>query len=763
MLLAHTPVAANTMTDLLSVDPRGEGQSDDSRASAACDRCHRRKAKCDRAQPACASCTKAKVACIYIPRDPNVRRQEVEKLERRLHQLEAKNKALASQLREEQRASSHGRPQDLDDIDLLGSRPLINDTVSGGAGNREVENQVSYLSLSAGGDRSYLGSASGLLLASLLQANLKSQCEPETNGTPSPANRGRYESGVRSAGSTPDASMLPREKLARSLVDAYFAHDHLCYPFLHPQSVFTALEALYSDATFYMKHPFEGFTVDMIFAISTAQVYKFDWAVLPSAETHHDRAMTRLSAVLGRGGIEALQAVLLICQYRMASSLYDTSASLWHLIGTAARMCVEMGMHRELFYKVPVNTSAGLTKEALVQDVEIKLRCFWCVVAMDRIASITLGRPLALQLEDIDAELPQAGPATDLTSPDGPLSPTESLDSPLWHFRNAIFVAITRYRVLCGKVLSSLHGIKKPTQQDSTDIREVRRQLVQQLEEWRLYISELPLPVADVSSTMPQDQSSFRSREWYDLLYHNCVLMLYRPSPALSDATQSSNTLQKLFDASRQSITLYGYLHRSRKINYSWITLHSLFIAGLSYIYAVRSHFQCRWHQRNLSHRQFPVNEPSATLVEDPSITQIVNETRACSNVLVAVSERWSSARNCSLVFGRLSDAVLSDIVQFQTGGKGQIQRQNTTVISPDSMAGPFTSPVDMYHQHCQQQQTQTHQNLMVDNTLQDCYDELQSFYGDQFGSDSIMQLSQDWMFEIQNMEYSGHSYTRPG
>lgn len=732
-----------------------EGAEDDTKASAACDRCHRRKAKCDRGQPACITCIKAKVDCVYIPRDPNIRRQEIEKLERRLKKLEAKNKALTSQLREHRSTSSYDHPQVADNPTGPG---LNHDTTSDGASNREVENQVSYLSLSAGGDRSYLGSASGLLLASLLQTNLHTHGQPEVEGSVAPTGQFKTGGALRNGASTPDPSTLPSETLARTLVNAYFSHDHLCYPFLHPKSVFTALDALYTDADFYATRPIEGFILDVIFAIGTAQVYKFDWAVLPSAETHHDRAMLRLSAVLGCGGIIALQAILLICQYRMASSLYDTSASLWHLIGTASRICVEMGLHRELFYKVPAARINNLSRDAVVEDIEIKRRCFWCVVAMDRIASITLGRPLAIQLDDIDTELPQAGLTTDAMTPDGPLSPTEPMNSPQWHFRNAIFVAITRYRVLCGKVLSSLHGIKKPTRQYSSEVRDVRHALAQELEEWHSYTSELPLPVADVNSTMPQDRSSFRSREWYDLLYHNCMLMLYRPSPTLSDATQNSNTLQKLYDSSRQSMALYGYLHRSRKINYSWITLHSLFNAGLSYIYAVRSHFQGR--PRNMPYQQVPVTEPVARLNEDPTVTQIVKETRACSNVLVAVSERWSSARNCSHVFGRLSDAVLADVVEFQTGSKGRRQQGEMPMISRNGIPNHLTtSPVETYRQHPQPQQEQIYQNfypLMVDNTLQDCFEDLQNFYGDQFGSDSIMQLTQDWMFDIQNMEYGG-------
>ena len=67
---------------------------------AACDRCHRRKSRCNKAKPKCGFCAKANVECCYSERsrDPSVRREYVEGIEKRLRQEEAKTHALNSEL-----------------------------------------------------------------------------------------------------------------------------------------------------------------------------------------------------------------------------------------------------------------------------------------------------------------------------------------------------------------------------------------------------------------------------------------------------------------------------------------------------------------------------------------------------------------------------------------------------------------------------------------------------------------------------------------
>ncbi|KAJ5114489.1 fungal-specific transcription factor domain-containing protein [Penicillium alfredii] len=409
---------------------------------------------------------------------------------------------------------------------------------------------------------------------------------------------------------------------------------------------------------------------------------------------------------------------------------------MWHIVGIAARMCLELGLHREQVYRPAKGSNANDPSQIVAN--EIRRRCFWCVVAMDRIVSISLGRPLAIHLQDADVALP------DLNL-DGTVNSDSEDQSTSSFCRTAIFVHIVRYRILCGDILSALHNGSTRTQTNEVPALASRDKLANELAQWRQDTSTLSLPDVDLSSTLPGDRSSFRTREWYEMLYYNALLMLYRPSPGLSSASsRDAVVLQTIFVAAKQAIALYAHLHRSRRINYTWITLHSVFMAGLSYVYAVGRHF--RSHKRNIP----GTSTRTALLENNPTIIEIVNDSRACSNVLVAISERWNVTKNCHDVFNRLSDAMLSDAVEYHTRASSEATRTASAADVPSGASfsvqsdGAGGTPLG-YWQINEIGATA----LAVDSVLHECFDDLQRFQPYGCGDDPVGQLSHDWLGEI--------------
>ncbi|KAJ5589832.1 hypothetical protein N7450_003804 [Penicillium hetheringtonii] len=680
----------------------------------ACDRCYRRKSKCDKSIPACSQCLRARATCHYVDRtrEPTVRREVFDRVERRLRQAEAKNRALSSQLMAYQSSRSdearHEEDQD-------SQRPSQISEASFPFDRTEVADEVSFLSRQAGGDGQYLGVASGVVFANLVQGI--ASLNP-------PAQHGQFPHRVSlRSGTQPNSSLslaqetLPPERVARHLHHAYLNHDHLCFPFLNRRSVLANLDRIYADGSVLETDAGSAFIFYMIQAIAMASAHKCEWQSLPESENFQARAMARVNEVLQCTNIRALQAVLLLCQYRMTSSAEETSASLWHMVGIAARMCFEMGLHRNQTYHTPTTSHSS---PELLAESETRRRCFWSVLDMDRVVSITLGRPLAIHLEDVDTALPD--PDLDESNElDG--DKPHGVPSPI-----AIFNHITRYRILSGKVMVSLHG-NRGQSHDEISIGDRRSTLFRELENWRSETKDLRL-IADTQKTR---QSSFLSPEWYELLYYNTLLMLYRPSPALSNVQiRTPLALQPIFDASKEAISRYAMLHTSQRINYTWITLHAVFMAGLSYIYAVSGHFRARRVNNSSSYS-------TTTLTADPSILEVVNTCRSCSIVLVAVSERWATPRHCHKVFDRLGDAVLADVISFFT----KPQQTDSLALSG------------------QQQKTlhdTTRRNALlhlvsgVDLALRDCFDDLQHFHDAHGGDGPIQQLSQDWLDEIGGM-----------
>ncbi|KAG4277802.1 hypothetical protein FPRO04_07045 [Fusarium proliferatum] len=571
--------------------------------SSACDRCHRRKVRCDKIQPQCGPCKRADVACEYAVSEHQLRRRNVQKLERRIRELMDCNEGLTQQLRRSEDVTR--RSEDVarrsEDVER-GEASVVQDT----PGDGEVAEEVIQMSLIAGGGHHFVGSTSGLLLANLLQSRPQPSSSLTTSWKPN---------SLPGLSSPQTNSGLPPKTLASELLKAYCSHDHLCYPFLSTKSLYRSLDAVYEDSS--TKDPVDAFFVDMTLAIGTAQVHKFNWNGVYDAETHYNRAMTRLADVLARDGIERLQALLLVCQYRMGTTSSNTTTSVWHLIGVAARTCLEMGLHRAATYALP-RTLDEPTRKVKEEEMETKRRCFWSLVALDRVTSLALGRPLALQLEDIDVDLPPSSTADQLPEDSSPLS-SAPYGTPQYRAATSVFVHIVRYRLICGKIINALHRSAKHVTFPNTSYDEMRTALARELQEWHTETANLPLVKSDTAAS-PVSGSSFRSEEWYRLLYHNGMLMLFRPSPCLNDAAVNSLALQNIYDSAREAISLYASLHRSRKLNYSWITMHSVFLAGLSYIFALRHHFSGSEPQR-------------ARLHTTPTINQVVNDTRACSKV----------------------------------------------------------------------------------------------------------------------------------
>lgn len=343
--------------------------------------------------------------------------------------------------------------------------------------------------------------------------------------------------------------------------------------------------------------------------------------------------------------------------------------------------------------------------------------------------------------------------------------------------RTAVFVHVVRYRDLCGRFLTSIHRSSRGTAHPGFELRKTRDDFALELEAWRADTKSLHLPELDLSSLIAEARSSFRSNAWYELLYHNAILLLYRPAPTVS-LLNALGDIPRLLSSAEQAIKLYSYLFRSRKINFSWVVLHAVFMAGLTYVYAVSRHIR---EKRKDSHYT-PI---PARLPQDPTVVEIANTCRACSQVLVAASERCNAQKNCYEVFDRLSDAVLADAVDLIAG--------KFTQPSPDAEAGthwsdpnlvrnslnagapptPSTScTADAYAPHVNQssasnesQQHGSHMSngmqqpytestfgvppLATDNALRDCFPGLRQIYDAQWGDDAILHLSMDWLGDI--------------
>lgn len=173
--------------------------------------------------------------------------------------------------------------------------------------------------------------------------------------------------------------------------------------------------------------------------------------------------------------------------------------------------------------------------------------------------------------------------------------------------------------------------------QDTNLIEELRVEL----EEWRAGAPDEP------ESTDSSSLSVFESPNWFQIAYNYSILLLYRPvitsvlatlgDPRHSEAINAA--FQLCADSARDICQRYRRLYQIRgHIQFTWGSLHILFLAGLTFIY-------CLWRSSPLR-RSIPQS-------------MVINTCMACNTLLVIIAERWSQASSYRDIFESLSERTI--------------------------------------------------------------------------------------------------------
>ena len=279
----------------------------------------------------------------------------------------------------------------------------------------------------------------------------------------------------------------------------------------------------------------------------------------------------------------------------------------------------------------------------------------------------TLGRPLAIRDDEIDVPLPSPLSDEEIDAHNMTLTPSNPNDSP----RLSPFLHLIRIRKLSGQILSTFYNSRHTHNTSLEEKKTVRQQFRHDIIAWRDDTKLLNLQKRGPGES--SYLSCFLTEEWYEAVYNNALLLLYRPSPYLPhvDMEQSTDIEQPevmvLLEAAKASIESYSTLRQKRRLNYSWITLHGVFLAGIAYVYGTGR----------------LLREPTYRALA-PDILSIIEVTRGCSNVLVAICERWNVSRRSCDLFNKLSNAIITD--SLNATKMGQNDKQYTHMGSTFNM-----------------------------------------------------------------------------
>ncbi|KAF7541610.1 hypothetical protein G7054_g436 [Neopestalotiopsis clavispora] len=491
----------------------------------------------------------------------------------------------------------------------------------------------------------------------------------------------------------------------------------------------------------------------MVLAIGASNFNRFGEAAA-GASMHYATAQSKVARMMEMDGHTTLRSILLICQHAMFSNLRDTSANVWHLVGIGARICIELGLHLE--HKA-VNSQLRSTPEQVNTtswEEEMRRRCFWCLYNLDRVVSFTLGRPVVIRDEEIDIPLP-SHLDDEHFGPGQPIPAALSTEN-IPVEQSSPFLHLIRIRRLSGKILALFYISRNTNNISLPERRRMRHRFFLDIQAWWNDTQYLSLPRPEANQNYI---SSFLDLDWYKAVYNNAILLLYRPSPYLQHLTMTAGAeeeepdLLKLLNAARESIKSYSDLHKKRRLNYSWITLHGVFIAGLAYIYCIGR----------------ILRDPAVRRLV-PDLLSIVEITRSCSNVLVAICERWNASRRSCELFDKLTNAVIRDALnvssrqETENGGLPKTGNMSSLETRDAPARNQRLQPEQQEQQQRSQQYTESSgldyidsgphlDDLSVANEFRQFADSLYPFSLTQqspFPSEVISGFSQEWPFDEQ-------------
>ncbi|KAJ5688860.1 hypothetical protein N7462_003252 [Penicillium macrosclerotiorum] len=342
-----------------------------------------------------------------------------------------------------------------------------------------------------------------------------------------------------------------------SLLEFYFAHSHTLYPFVRKIEFESVLWRIYADSLDALaQSPIWQFRIWMVLAIGSTTYCSVSLMDETESIQFFKKAMTYFEGAMGCGDLAGLEVLMLQVSY---SFFNKNGPNTWFLVGVAARMATGMGLHTSDAY------------EFLTADMaEQQKRVFFSLYMMDRVVSLALGRPFAIQDDDITAE-------SFVDADDANINPNGILVvNTLEPSTMAVPLHILELRRIASDIGSRVHSQKYAINITSEAREDIFKDLHRRLIEWR---RNMPFPLPDLQSKVPHLCTS-----WFDFNYYTHINMLYRPSPL--SPTPDMSTLKLLAEASGMAIRQAINLHRQRRFAFNWLNLVAVFNSILSLMYS---------------------------------------------------------------------------------------------------------------------------------------------------------------------------------
>lgn len=345
--------------------------------------------------------------------------------------------------------------------------------------------------------------------------------------------------------------------------------------------------------------------------------------------------------------VENVQAMTLLVVYHLRSA---SSQGVWYMIGLAMRTAIDLGLHRKAneIYLDPITA-------------QLRRRLFWAVYYLERVVSVSLGRPFSISDRHIDiplpvdvdddvrdpALLPQAPPPSSTTpegNTNGEGAGTNTSNHRITSLTYSIYL-ITLRRIE-SRIQHKIYRADRPLHL----LRSKMDHLFLELEEWK-------------ASALQRFAASDLD---YPMLHYNRALRLLI-QPFLPSLPVTDPYYHICLRAAGDICQTHKRLHQTLEYGHSFLAVQTVFISGITLLYALWTHSDQIWSVR------------------------ISNDIRACSTVLFVMGERAGWVKKYRDAFELLANAAMEKLQgneAARTAGMAELMTAQHAKLGTDAAYG---------------------------------------------------------------------------
>lgn len=307
--------------------------------------------------------------------------------------------------------------------------------------------------------------------------------------------------------------VLPPSYEMETLLRVYFGTHGLLFPFVHEPTFWKVYRDFEASGFSRVSRTWLG-VLHMMFAMASNADQGRGMAAkdrVKQSEVFYGRAVALCSGPSRRTiSLDIVHYLLLAVLYLQGT---QRSIQTWSLHGLLVRTAIALGLHSD---------QAGQTLDQIQQ--EVRRRTWHTIYSLDKVLSVTFGRPPAIPEEQMTVQLPSLWPLDH-----GSSAPQDV--SRMQYTTDFLSICLRLYKIMGKSVARQYNSNLGNNNQDGDDIMAIQAagDMRQELRQWA---STLPssFNICPTNSPVFTKQSELnRLRTILTLRYHNVSMLIHRP------------------------------------------------------------------------------------------------------------------------------------------------------------------------------------------------------------------------------------------